>query len=389
MAGGCLREFAGYLVVGSKINWKQTMQKIKALIVMALLLAACGGNSGDGADAKSSAAKQKSYQWKMVTTWPKNFPGLGSAPENFAKLVARMSNGRLKIKVYGAGEVVPAMEVFSAVSSGTAEMGHSAAYYWKGKAPASVLFTAIPFGLNAQEMNGWLHYGGGLELWRELYAPFNLVPFAGGSTGVQMAGWFNRDIQSLEDFKGLKMRIPGIGGEVFSRAGGTAVSMPGGEIFTSLQTGVIDAAEWVAPYNDLAFGFHNVAKYYYFPGWHEPGAMLEFTVNKEAWQSLPDDLQAIIEGAARAINQDMLDEYTARNNAALIQLREKGVDIKSFPADVEEALRKFTDEVIAENVANDAMFAKVYASFDTFRKNVMEYHRISEQAYFELRDANL
>ncbi|MBT8140689.1 MAG: TRAP transporter substrate-binding protein [Gammaproteobacteria bacterium] len=365
------------------------MQKIKALIVMALLLAACGGNSGDGADAKSSAAKQKSYQWKMVTTWPKNFPGLGSAPENFAKLVARMSNGRLKIKVYGAGEVVPAMEVFSAVSSGTAEMGHSAAYYWKGKAPASVLFTAIPFGLNAQEMNGWLHYGGGLELWRELYAPFNLVPFAGGSTGVQMAGWFNRDIQSLEDFKGLKMRIPGIGGEVFSRAGGTAVSMPGGEIFTSLQTGVIDAAEWVAPYNDLAFGFHNVAKYYYFPGWHEPGAMLEFTVNKEAWQSLPDDLQAIIEGAARAINQDMLDEYTARNNAALIQLREKGVDIKSFPADVEEALRKFTDEVIAENVANDAMFAKVYASFDTFRKNVMEYHRISEQAYFELRDANL
>ncbi|NNC54591.1 MAG: TRAP transporter substrate-binding protein DctP, partial [Pseudomonadales bacterium] len=183
-------------------------------------------------------------------------------------------------------------------------------------------------------------------------------------------------------------RIPGIGGEVFSRAGGTAVSMPGGEIFTSLQTGVIDAAEWVAPYNDLAFGFHNVAKYYYFPGWHEPGAMLEFTVNKEAWQSLPDDLQAIVEGAARAINQDMLDEYTARNNAALIQLREKGVDIKSFPADVEEALRRFTDEVIAENVANDAMFAKVFASFDTFRKNVVEYHRISEHAYFELRDAN-
>ncbi|MGB5324965.1 MAG: TRAP transporter substrate-binding protein DctP [Pseudomonadales bacterium] len=350
------------------------------------MLTACGG-AGDTVD-EASAAMQENYKWKMVTTWPKNFPGLGSAPENFATLVDRMSNGRLKIKVFGAGELVPALEVFSAVSSGTAEMGHAAAYYWKGKAPAAVLFTAIPFGLNAQEMNGWLHYGGGLELWRELYAPFNLVPFAGGSTGVQMAGWFNRDIKSLDDFKGLKMRIPGIGGEVFSRAGGTAVSMPGGEIFTSLQTGVIDAAEWVAPYNDLAFGFHNVAKYYYYPGWHEPGAMLEFTVNQSAWASLPADLQAIVEGAARAINQDMLDEYTARNNAALVDLRNKGVEIKSFPPDVQEALRRITNEVIDENVANDTMFAKVFASFDAFRKNVVAYHRISEQAYYELRDAN-
>lgn len=365
------------------------MQRIKYfwLALAASILVACGGAGVDDSAGGAVIKKQKTFAWKLVTTWPKNFPGLGSAPENFAKLVERMSDGRLKIKVYGAGELVPALEVFSAVSSGTAQMGHGAAYYWKGKAPSAVFFTAVPFGLNAQEMNGWLHYGGGLELWRELYAPFNLIPFAGGSTGVQMAGWFNREVNSLEDFKGLKMRIPGLGGEVFTRAGGTAVSMPGGEIFTSLQTGVIDAAEWVAPYNDLAFGFHNVAKYYYYPGWHEPGAMLEFTVNQQAYDTLPADLQAIIEGAARAINQDMLDEYTARNNAALIDLRNKGVQIKTFPPDVIDALRTISHQVMQENVASDPMFEKVFASFDSFRKNVVEYHKISEQAFYEIRAA--
>jgi len=360
--------------------------KRAVLAVFCSVLVGCADQALDSAETGSVQHKQTVYKWKLVTTWPKNFPGLGSAPENFAKMVERMSGGRLLIKVYGAGELVPALEVFSAVSGGTAHIGHGAAYYWKGKAPAAVFFTAVPFGLNAQEMNGWLHYGGGLELWRELYAPFNLLPFAGGSTGVQMAGWFNREINSLDDFKGLKMRIPGIGGEVFSRAGGTAVSMPGGEIFTSLQTGVIDAAEWVAPYNDLAFGFNDVARYYYYPGWHEPGAMLEFIVNQQAYDSLPADLQAIVEGAARAINQDMLDEYTARNNAALIELRNKGVQIKTFPADVIEALRSISQQVIAENVDSDPMFKKVFTSFDGFRKNVVDYHKISEQAYFEIRE---
>ena len=320
------------------------------IILFPFLLVACGDDGVSESESSIAATKNTVVNWKVVTTWPKNFPGLGTAPENFARLVDRMSDGRLKIKVYGAGEVVPALETFSAVSSGTVQMGHGAAYYWKGKAPAAVFFTAVPFGLNAQEMNGWLHYGGGLELWREVYAPFNLLPFAGGSTGVQMAGWFNREINSLDDFKGLKMRIPGLGGEVFTRAGGTSVSMPGGEIFTSLQTGVIDAAEWVAPYNDLAFGFHNVVKYYYYPGWHEPGAMLEFIVNQQAYDGLPDDLQAIVEGAARAINQDMLDEYTARNNAALVDLRQKGVQIKPLPDDVVQALRSISAEVIQENV---------------------------------------
>ena len=295
------------------------------------------------ARATAGVVPEQTYQWKLVTTWPKNFPGLGLAPENFAKNVERMSNGRLKIKVYGAGQMVPALEVFDAVSQGTAEIGHGAAYYWKGKIPASVFFTSVPFGLNAQEMNAWLHYGGGLELWREVYEPFNLIPFAAGNTGVQMAGWFNREIKSMEDIRGLRMRIPGLGGEVISRAGGLAVNIPGGELYTSMQTGVIDATEWVGPYNDLAFGFHQVAKYYYYPGWHEPGPTLELIINKQAYEGLPEDLQAIVEVAARAANQDMLDEYTARNNSALVELVEThGVQVKKLPDDV---IDRFTEAV--------------------------------------------
>ena len=183
---------------------------------------------------------KESFKWRMVTTWPKNYPGVGLGAENLAKLVDEMSDGRLQIKVYGNGELVPALEVFDTVSRGSVEMGHGAAYYWIGKVPAAQFFTAIPFGLNAQEMNAWLHYGGGQELWEELYEPFNLIPIAGGNTGVQMAGWFNKEINSLEDLKGIRMRIPGLAGKVFTRAGGEAVLMPGSEIFTNLQTGVID-----------------------------------------------------------------------------------------------------------------------------------------------------
>ena len=222
----------------------------------------------------------------MVTSWPKNFPGLGTGAENLAKLITNLSNGRIKVKVYGAGEIVPALGVFEAVSEGIVDAGHGAAYYWKGKVPASVFFTAVPFGLTAQETNGWLHYGGGLELWQEAYAPYNLVPMAGGSTGVQMAGWFNKEINSIADLKGLKMRIPGLAGEVFAAAGGTAVTIPGGELYTSMQTGVIDSVEWVGPYNDKSLGVpFEAAKHYYYPGWHEPGTVLELTINQRAWES--------------------------------------------------------------------------------------------------------
>ena len=326
-------------------------------------------------------------EWKLVTTWPKGLPGLGSAPENFARRVGEMSNGRLTVRVYGAGEVVPPFEVFDAVAQGVAEMGHGAAYYWKGKIPASVFYTAVPFGMTAQEMNGWLHYGGGLELWRELYAPFGVRPFAGGSTGVQMAGWFNRELKSAADLDGLKMRIPGLAGEVFAASGGTAVRLAGGEIYTSMQTGVIDAVEWVGPYNDRTLGLMEVAEYYYYPGWHEPGAMLEFTVNQDAFDQLPHDLQAIVEGAARATNQDMLDEFTARNNQSLTTLlTEHSTKLRPLPEDVLDVLYINAVSALERLKADDPMAQKIAASYEDFLEGVRRYHEISERAYLNARD---
>lgn len=361
------------------------------IVLASMLMVACGGETGTDPQQKESSGEpqqepQQSFEWKLVTTWPKNYPGLGTSPEHFVELVERMSKGRLKIKVFGAGQLVPAMEVFDAVSQGTAEMGHGAAYYWKGKVPAAVFFTSVPFGLNAQEMNGWLHYGGGLELWREVYAPFNLVPFAGGNSGVQMAGWFNREINSLDDLKGLKMRIPGLGGEVITRAGGESVTIPGGELYTALQTGVIDATEWVGPYNDMAFGFHQIAKYYYYPGWQETGSTLELVINKQAWESLPLDLQAMVETAIRATNQDMLDEYTARNNAALVALvEEHGVQLRRLPDDVLVELHRISDQVLAELTEKDPLAKRVYQSLKAFQDQVTNYHEISEEAYYRAR----
>ena len=357
------------------------------IILTAAVLSACGAKNDQSSD-NGNVSQQQTFEWKLVTTWPKNYPGLGLAPENFAKKVEAMSAGRLKIKVFGAGQLVPAFEVFDAVSQGTAEVGHGAAYYWTGKSKATAFFTSIPFGLNAQEMNGWLHYGGGLELWRELYSEFNLIPFAGGNTGVQMAGWFNREINSMEDIKGLKMRIPGLGGDVITRAGGVSVTISGGELYTAMQTGVIDALEWVSPYNDIALGFHQVAKYYYYPGWHEPGPTLELIINKDAFATLPEDLQAIVETAARAVNQDMLDEYTARNNEALVSLVEThGVQLRKLPDEVVNELRGISADML-EELANDSDIARRIAdSVQSFQQQATTYHTISEEAYYDARKA--
>ena len=355
-------------------------------LILVLLTAGCGG-SDPGITAQSVEPKQ-AIKWRMVTTWPKNLPGLGTAPERMAENIRMMSQGRLDIKVYGAGEIVPALEVFEAVSQGTVQMGHGAAYYWKGKVPIAQFFTAVPFGLTAQEMNGWLLHGGGLELWRELYARYNLFPIPGGNTGVQMAGWFNREINSLEDLKGLKMRIPGMGGEVFEKAGGTAVNLPGGEIFTSMQTGVIDATEWVGPYNDLAFGLHQVAKYYYYPGWQEAGPTLEVLINLNAWQSLPEDLQAIVKTAALAANTDMLAEYTARNNSALRELIDQHhVELRRLPDDVLNEIRMVSEQMIQEmvNGDDDELSRRIYESWRRYRDDVVAYHEISERAYINAR----
>jgi TRAP-type mannitol/chloroaromatic compound transport system substrate-binding protein len=371
------------------INWyPPVILLLVALLVLvfSLLVIEKAGERG-GLSVSGEETSQTRYRWSLVTTWPKNFPVLGTSVETFSRQVEVMSAGRLVIHVYGANEIVPANGVFDAVSAGSVEMGHAASYYWRGKVPAAQFFTTIPFGMNAQESNGWLFHGGGLDLWREVYAPFNLVPYPGGNTGVQMAGWFNRDINSVNDLRGLKMRIPGMAGEIFNRAGGSAVNIPGGELYTALQTGVIDAAEWVGPVNDLAFGFPQIARNYYYPGWQEPGSTLEFLINTQAWASLPKDLQAIVEGAMRTMNQDMLDQFTAHNMTALQQIQERGVTLRRFPDDVIQRFYDISQQVYAQQAAADPVFKKVYESYNDFQTRIRAYNDITELDYFKVRDA--
>ena len=338
-------------------------------------------------ESPSTAISEEVFEWKMVTSWPKNLPAIGVAPERFAELVDTMSNGRLKIKVYGANELVAPDEVFDAVSNGSAQMGHGAAYYWVGKAPAAVLFTTVPFGMTAQEMNAWIAYGGGLELWRELYEPFDVIPMACGNSGVQMGGWFNVEINTLDDLKGLVMRIPGLAGEVMQRAGAAPTTMPASEIFTALQSGTIDATEWVGPYNDLALGLHDIAKYYYYPGWHEPGATIELLVNDQAFEELPTDLQKIVEVASRAINQDMLDEFMARNNAALkLLVAEHNVELRRLPDEVLLRLKAISKEVMDELANKDPLTKRIVTSYREFQTEVSQWTEIAEEAYFRARN---
>jgi TRAP-type mannitol/chloroaromatic compound transport system substrate-binding protein len=348
-------------------------------------VAACGEQSSDC--DPGTAQSTQTFEWSMVTSWPPKFPGIGMGPENLARRIEVASNGRLRIKVYGAGELVPAFEVFDAVSRGAVEMGHGASYYHRGKVDAAQYFTAIPFGLNGNELHAWLYHGGGLELWRELYQPFNLMPFPCGNTGVQMGGWFNKEINSAKDLKGLKMRIPGMGGEALRRAGGTPVTLPGAEIFTSLQTGAIDATEWIGPYNDIAFGLHKAAKYYYYPGWHEPGAGLECIINGDAWNSLPADLQELVRTGCQAIELDMLAEYTYGNAIALNELAANpDIEIRAFPDDVLDTLKLHVTDIVNELSAVDPMAAKIRESYERFQVLSKANQRIGELAYLNARD---
>jgi TRAP-type mannitol/chloroaromatic compound transport system substrate-binding protein len=367
------------------------MQIIKLMMITLFstaLLSACGEQSSQSSSKDSAQSQEavKTFKWKMVTSWPKNFPGIGMAPERFAKSVEEMSNGRLQIQVYGAGELVPGLEVFDTVSQGAVQMGHSGSYYWKGKIPSAPIFGAMPFGMTATELNAWLHFGGGLELWREMYKPFGIIPMAGGNTGAQFAGWYKKEMNSIEDYKGLKIRIPGLAGEVLQRVGAVPVTLTGGEIFSSLQSGALDASEWVGPYNDLAFGFHQVAEYYYSSVWHEPGAGLEFIINEKAFNGLPADLQKIIEVAARAVNESTLDEYNARNHSALKTLVEQHkVKMRRLPEPILAELKQVTAQVIAEQVAADPGFAKVWKSYEDFLIAIRDYNSLTLKEYYEHR----
>jgi TRAP-type mannitol/chloroaromatic compound transport system substrate-binding protein len=346
--------------------------------------------AGATAAAASTFAKpaiaQDVREWRMVTTWPKNFPGLGTGANLLAEYITKASEGRLKVTVFGAGEIVPAFEAIDAVGNGTVEMGHGAPYYWKGKVDATQYIAAMPFGLNAQEQNAWFQWGGGQELADKVYAELNCKFFPSGNTGTQMGGWFNKEMNTIDDYKGLKMRIPGLGGEVVKAAGANVGNLPGGEIPPALQSGAIDATEWVGPYNDLAFGLYKSAKYYYYPGWHEPATVLDNFINLDAWNALPDDLKAIVEQANRAVNQMVLSEFTARNVQALDTLRNKhGVDVRPFSDDILTGLGKLSGEVLRDLVSSNPLSQEVFESLIAFRTQSIAWSKFSEAAFAQAR----
>jgi TRAP-type mannitol/chloroaromatic compound transport system substrate-binding protein len=346
------------------------------------LASSCTNKKSESADLPNINLN-KVRRWKMVTTWPPGFPVLGEAAEYYADWVEKMSAGRIKIRVFGGGELVPALEAFDTVSSATVEMGCGAAYYWAGKSSATQFFSAVPFGMNARQMTSWLLAGEGMDLWREVYAQFNLMPLPGGNTGVQMGGWFNKEIATADDLKGLKMRIPGLGGRVIEKAGGAAILVAGGEIFTSLERGVIDAAEWIGPYHDYRMGFHRIAKYYYYPGWHEPCSQLEFFVNKTVFDDLPEDLQAILEAASERLQAWVLAEFDVQNAIHLQKLKdESDVEIRSFSDDVLATLRELSEETIQEVIGSDPLSRKVFESYKAHMKASKAFLSITEQPFY-------
>lgn len=358
-------------------------------ISFCLLITACGESENETFSAETQATSQQVFKWKMVTTWPANFPIFQEGAEKFAADVKIMSQGRLDIHVYAGGELVPPLQVFDAVSQGTTvQMGHGSPYYWAGKVPEAQFFSSVPFGMTAKGMNAWLYHGGGLELWKEVYAPFNLVPMPMGNTGVQMGGWFNKKIDSLEDIKGLRMRIPGLGGKVFKRAGGNPVLLPGSEVYTALERGTIDATEWVAPFHDMRLGLNRAAKYYYFPGWHEPGTEFELMINSNAWAQLPQNLQLIVETAAAAVSEWIYAQMEFQNQAALSELRSKqNVEVLEFPPEVLAELKRLTRETLDEEASNNPKFRKIYDAYSTFSESYKDWSKMSDEAYQKaLRD---
>jgi len=321
----------------------------------------------------------------MVTTWPANFPIFQEGPEKFAEEVRQMSNGRLEVQVFAGGELVPPLGVFDAVSQGPVEMGHGSPYYWAGKIPAAQFFSTVPFGMTVKGMEAWLYHGGGMALWRELYKPFKLTVFPMGNTGVQMGGWFNKKIKTLEDVKGLRMRMPGLGGKVLSKAGGNPVLMAGAELYSSLERGIIDATEWVGPYHDMRLGLDRTAKYYYLPGWHEPGTVFELMINLERWQQLPADLQKIVEIAAASTNKWIYTAMEYHNSQALQELKQKKhIEMLEFPVDVISELRNLTADTLNEEAETDADFKRVYEAYLNFRKTYTEWDSVADKSYQQI-----
>ncbi|MCB1450392.1 MAG: TRAP transporter substrate-binding protein [Nitratireductor sp.] len=350
-------------------------------------IAAFGATAIGATLSAPSVLSQEKIEWRMITSWPKNLPGPGVTAQRLADRINTLSGGRLSIRLYAAGELVPALEVLNSVASGVAQIGHTAPLFWAGRMPAAPLFTAGPFGLTPLEHITWIDHGGGQALWDELYAPQGVKPFMAGNTGFQMGGWFRKEINSLADIKGLKMRMPGLGGLVLARLGGTAVTVAPPEIFTSLQTGVIDATEFLGPFSDMAMGFQKAAKFYYTPGWHEPNGTGEAIVSLEAWNALPDDLKAIVETACRAENIFSLGEAEWLNAEALKRLQSDfGVEVRNFPTDFLDAARAATRDVMDELAARDELTGRIVESYRQAAFHQAQWSEISLTAFLSARN---
>jgi len=350
--------------------------KYKTLIATTAVLAS--------AFTMPSFAADRVYKLKLAETWSANFPIFGDAPRNMARIAEEMSGGRLKITIDSSNKHKAAFGIFDMVRSGQYDMGHSASYYWKGKVPNTLYFTTMPFGMITPEQYGWFYYGGGMSLMQDVYKPFGLLSFPGGNTGNQMGGWFQKEINSVEDLKGLKMRIPGFAGEVMAKLGAKPTNIASGELYTALERRTIDALEWVGPSLDLRMGFHKIAPYYY-TGWHEPSTELQFLVNQRTWKKLPDDLREILRTAMKVSAYDMYIQsyHESGENWATMKTEYPNVEVKTFPKDVLNAMRKANQELLDEKAAADPLAKEILESQAAYLKKARVWTNISDRAYLD------
>jgi TRAP-type mannitol/chloroaromatic compound transport system substrate-binding protein len=344
------------------------------------VLLSCKGQAGPAPTAKEGGWGKK-VRWRLASSFPHSLDTIFGAAEVFAARVAALSEGNFTIKVHAAGELVPGLQVLDAVQQGSAEMGHTASYYYIGKNPALAFDTCVPFGLNSRQHSAWLLEGGGMELLRKVFSDFNIVNLPGGNTGAQMGGWFKREIPDLEALKGLKMRIPGLGGKVMTALGVNAQVLPGGEIFPALERGAIDAAEWVGPYDDEKLGLHKAAPFYYYPGWWEPGPALSFYVHKAAWEKLPKSYQAMLEVAAQEATAVMQGAYDSRNPAALERLLAQKVELRAFSEGILVAARKISEELLQEEAKKSQEYRTILEHWSKARAQMTRWFSTAELSY--------
>ncbi len=337
--------------------------------------------AGSVALSPKAFADLPSVKWRLASSYPKSLDTIYGAAETLSDRLSKITGGKFQIRVYAGGEIVPGLQVFDAVQQGTVECGQTASYYYVGKNMAFAFDTAVPFGLTARQQNAWMYFGGGLQLMRELFRPYNIINFPGGNTGVQMGGWFRKEIKSLKDLRGLKMRIPGLGGQIMAKLGVVPQTLAGSDVYPALERGAIDAAEWVGPYDDEKLGFHKVARHYYYPGWWEGGPQLSFYVNLHKWLELPDAYKQAFETAAAEANLNMLAEYDHKNPQALIRLARGGIKLHAFPKDVMNAAYRTALELYAQEAKNNPTFAKIYGEWKKFRAAEANWFKIAETSY--------